>query len=450
MTSAEPGPARDQDLNAESVEMHRRYRGKIQMIPKVPVRDQHDLSLWYTPGVAAACRRIQQEPDAVYEQTNRGNTVAIVSDGSRILGLGNIGPEAGLPVMEGKALLFKFLGGVDAVPLCVRTDSVDELVRLVQQLEPSFGGINLEDISQPRCFQVLDALRATLQIPVWHDDQQGTATVVLAALSNALAVTGRTLPEARIAMVGMGAANVATFRLLIAAGADSARIIACDTQGVLHRGRTDIEECRDQFRDKWRVCLETNADQIRGGIRECLKGADVCIAFSQPGPGVIRPEWIRDMAAEAIIFACANPVPEIWPDDARRAGARIVATGRGDFPNQVNNSLVFPALFRGTLDVRATAITDGMALAAARELADAAARKTLNAERIVPAMTEWDIYPRVATAVALQAQRDGVARLIRSESDLLQSATETIRRARETTAILNGMQAGEGIQIASD
>lgn len=363
--------------------------------------------------------------------------MAIVSDGSRVLGLGNIGPEAGLPVMEGKALLFKYLGGVDAVPLCVRTNTADELIELLQQLEPSFGGINLEDIAQPKCFQVLDSLRSSLQIPVWHDDQQGTATVVLAALWNALAVTGRTIRETRIALVGVGAANVATFRLLLAAGADPGQMIACDTRGILHRGRSDIEEQCDDYRDKWRICCETNSKQIRGRIEECLVGADVCLAFSQSGPHVIQPEWIRRMAPQAIVFACANPVPEIWPDDARLAGARVIATGRGNSPNQVNNSLVFPAIFRGALDVRATSITEGMALAAARELAETVKGKGLSESRIVPSMSDWEIYPRIATAVALQAQRESVARLVRSEADLLHNATDIIRRAREITALLS-------------
>lgn len=437
MASPEAVPPCDHDLNHLAVEMHRRYRGTIQMIPKVPIQDQRDFAIWYTPGVAAACRRIQRDAEAVYEQTNRGNTVAIVSDGSRILGLGNIGPEAGLPVMEGKALLFKYLGGVDAVPLCVRTNSAEELIKLVQQLEPSFGGINLEDISQPKCFQVLDALRSSLQIPVWHDDQQGTATVVLAALWNAFAVTGRTLREARIAMIGMGAANVATFRLLLAAGADPGRIVACDSRGILHRGRSDIQEQSARYQDKWRICCETNSEQIRGGIEECLAGADACLAFSKSGPNVIRPEWIRHMSPQAIVFACANPVPEIWPDDARLAGARVVATGRGDFPNQVNNSLVFPAIFRGAFDVRATAITEGMALAAAGELAEAARRKGLSESQIVPSMTDWEIYPRIATAVALQAQKEGIARLTRSADDLLQNATDIIRRSREIATLIS-------------
>ncbi|MCC7420295.1 MAG: NADP-dependent malic enzyme [Planctomycetaceae bacterium] len=436
MSPPATSPITDQEINRRAVEWHRRYRGKLQVVSKVPVRDRHDFEIWYTPGVAAACRSIREEPGQVFEQTNRGNLVAIVSDGSRVLGLGDIGPEAGLPVMEGKALLFKCLGGVDAVPLCVRTRSEGELIRFVEQVEPSFGGINLEDIAQPKCFRVLDSLRESLSIPVWHDDQQGTATVVLAGLWNSLEVTGRSLAEARLALVGAGVANVATYRLLVAAGATPSRIVACDTRGTLHCGRDDIERQAETFPDKWRLCRESNGDGIRGSIAEALEGADVCLAFSRNGPDVIRPEWISRMARDAIVFACANPVPEVWPDAARQAGARVVATGRGDFPNQVNNSLAFPAIFRGALDVRARAITDGMSLAAARELAQAAKDRGISTERIVPSMAEWEVYPRVAAAVAEQAIAEGMASLHGTRAELEQRAAQSIRHARDTLTTL--------------
>lgn len=270
--------------------------------------------------------------------------------------------------MEGKALLFKYLGGVDAVPLCLGTTDPDELVRTVCILAPSFGGINLEDIAQPKCFGVLDRLRAELDIPVWHDDQQGTATVAIAGLTNALKVVGKLLSNARIALIGVGAANVAVYRLLRACGVSPVAIIACDRRGTLHPGRQDLQQRQDEFRNKWPICQESNGEHVTGGIAEALRGADVCLAFSASGPGVIRPEWVRQMAAGAIVFACANPVPEIWPWEAKEAGARIVATGRSDFPNQVNNSLGFPGIFRGALDVRAKTITDEMALAASHEL----------------------------------------------------------------------------------
>ena len=420
-----------------AIARHREFGGKMQSALKCPVSDYSDFADWYTPGVAAACRAISGDANQLDQLTNRGNTVAIVSDGTRVLGLGNIGPEAGLPVMEGKALLFKYLGGVDAVPLCIRPRSDDDFVAIVQSLEPSFGGINLEDISQPRCFRILDTLRERMSIPVWHDDQQGTATVTLAALQNALRIVGKTLRSARIAMIGMGAANVATYRLLMQAGADPAAIIACDSQGTLHRGRTDIKERQTEFTDKWRVCCETNPTQQAGGIAESLKGADVCLAFSEPGPGVIHPEWISRMAADAIVFVCANPVPEILPDNAKAAGARIVATGLSDFPNQVNNSLVFPGLFRGALDVRAERITDGMALAAAEELAAQANQQGLHEDHIVPRMDEWEMFADVAAAVADVAVQEGIARVDRSRDEIKQSALASISQSRRINDVLN-------------
>ncbi len=420
----------------DALRLHPIYKGKVQILPKCPVRDSRDFSIWYSPGVAAPCQAIHADPELVYEYTNRANCIAIVSDGTRVLGLGDIGPEAGLPVMEGKALLFKYLGGVDAVPLCLRTRDPEELIRTVKVLEPSFGGINLEDIAQPKCFRILDALRATLNIPVWHDDQQGTATVLLAGLLNALKVVGKEIRSIKIAMVGMGAANVATYRLLKAAGVAPAGIVACDSKGTLHKGRRDIEARQGEFTDKWRVCTETNGEAVVGGIAEALRGADVCIALSRSDPGLIRPEWVKRMGRGAIVFACANPLPEIWPWEAREAGAQVVATGRGDFPNQVNNSLGFPAIFRGTLDVRARTITDGMALAAAYELARCAEERGIHAEDIVPRMDEWEVYPRVAAATAATAQEEGVARLPKTREQVREAASDIIRQARAATQLL--------------
>ena len=419
----------------ESLRLHPFYKGKIQTALKCPVRDFSDFSIWYTPGVAAACRAIQANQALSWEHTNRANTVAIVSDGTRVLGLGDIGPEAGMPVMEGKALLFKYLGGIDAIPLCLATKDPDELIRTVQILEPSFGGVNLEDISQPKCFRILERLRSTMHIPVWHDDQQGTATVTLAAVSNALKVVGKELQNTRIALIGIGAANVATYRLLLASGVMSAAIVACDRVGTLHQRRSDLEAAQHQFPEKWQICRDSNGDQIIGGIAEAMRAADVCIAFAAAGPNVIRPEWIRLMNRDAIVFACANPVPEIWPWEAKEAGVRIIGTGRGDFPNQVNNSLIFPGIFRGALDVRATTITDEMALAAARELA-LAAEPGLCEERILPRMDEWEIYPRIAAATGMQAQAQNIAKLQLSQSELIEQATKIIRNAREATHTL--------------
>ncbi len=425
---------------AVALAWHARSRGKMQTLPKCPVRGFDDFAVWYSPGVAAASRAVAADPETAWLYTNRGNTIAIVTDGTRVLGLGDIGPTAALPVMEGKALLFKYLGGVDAVPLCLDTRDADELVRTVGLLAPAFGGINLEDIAQPKCFRVLDALRGRLPIPVWHDDQQGTATALLAGLLNAAKVVGKDPRRMRVAMVGMGAANVACYRLLTANGIDPRAIVACDRAGTLHKRRDDLARRQDELPDKWRVCLESNADGVIGGIREALRGADVCVAFSTSGPGVIEPAWVRGMAPGAIVFACANPVPEIWPWDALDAGARVVATGRGDFPNQLNNSLVFPGLFRGVLDVRARTISDAMAGTVARELAAFAERRGLREDDILPRMDEWEVHVRVAVAAATAAQREGLARVARSADDLAVEAARVMREAREATDVL--MRAG--------
>ncbi len=422
--------------DGESVRLHRLYRGKIQVAPKCPISGASDFSWVYTPGVAAPCRAISDNPAAVYDLTGKANLIAVVSDGSRVLGLGNIGPLAGLPVMEGKALLFKYLGGVDAIALCLATQDEDEFVRAVQLLEPSFGAINLEDIAQPRCFRILEKLRTTMRIPVWHDDQQGTATVVLAALLNALKLVGKTMAGARIAMIGMGAANVATYRLLKAAGADPGRIIACDSRGALHRNRHDIEDSQSAFREKWAVCLETNPEAIAGGIERALERADVCIAFARPDPDLINPLWIRAMARDAIVFACANPEPEIWPQAAKDAGARIAATGRSDFCNQVNNSLVFPGIFRGILDARASAITDEIAVAAALELARCAEERGISEDAILPRMDDVQMVSRIAAATAMKAQERGLSCATWAQEDYIENANRRILHARHLSRVL--------------
>jgi malate dehydrogenase (oxaloacetate-decarboxylating) len=342
---------------ADAMRLHPFYRGKVETTLKCRVRDFNDFAIWYTPGVAAPCKAIAANPELVYEHTHKWNTVAVVSDGTRVLGLGDIGPKAGLPVMEGKALLYKYLGGVDAWPIMLDTKDPDKIIETVLLIQPGFGGINLEDLSQPKCFRILDTLRAKAEIPVWHDDQQGTATVTLAGLINALKIVGKKMPEARIVFVGSGAANVACTRLIFASGATPDLCRMVDSKGILHKGRKDIELRKAEFVDKWRLCQITNAEQREGGIAEALKGADVVIALSTPGPDTLKKEWIKAMAKDAIVFACANPIPEIWPWDAHEAGAAVVATGRSDFPNQVNNSLGFPGIFRGTLDVRAKTIS---------------------------------------------------------------------------------------------
>ena len=424
----------------EAVRLHAYYRGKMQVALKCPVRTAADFSYWYTPGVAAPCRLIQADAQAVNQLTNKSNLIAVVSDGSRVLGLGNIGPHAGLPVMEGKALLFKYLGGVDAVAICLATQDARELIRTVQLLEPSFGAINLEDIAQPRCFRVLEELRKTMKIPVWHDDQQGSATALLAGLLGALRVVDKTITSIKIGMIGMGAANVSVYRLLKAFGVSPAQIIACDSKGTLHSNRLDVRNAQDEFPEKWAVCQESNLEAVQGGIEIALRGADVCIAFSRSDPDLIKPNWIRSMASNAIVFACANPNPEIWPSIAKQAGARIVATGRGDFPNQVNNALAFPGIFRGTLDALAVTITDEMALAAALELASIAEETGLSEEAIVPSLFNPNVVPRVAAATALKAQESGLARVILTREDYIQAATEKIRNSHEMLRALMSEQ----------
>ena len=420
--------------SADALTLHPFYRGKIETTLKCCVRDIDDFAIWYTPGVAAPCREIEANPEKVYDYTNKWNTVAVISDGTRVLGLGDIGPKAGLPVMEGKALLYKYLGGVDAVPIMLDTKDPNKIIETVLMLQPSFGGVNLEDLSQPKCFRILDTLREKAEIPVWHDDQQGTATVTLAGLMNALKVVGKKKEEVSIAFVGSGASNVATSRLIFSWGVDPAKCMMVDSKGILGPHRKDLEKRRHEYVDKWRLCQTTNGDLREGGIPEALAGVDVVIALSKPGPGTIKPEWVKQMNKDGIIFACANPVPEIWPWEAREAGGKIVATGRSDFPNQVNNSLGFPGIFRGTLDVRARTITDEMCFAAANALANQIGDR-LDADHILPTMDDWEVFPREAAAVGMKAQEQGVARLEKSYDELFEHATEIIGRSRNMTKL---------------
>jgi len=428
--------AKAEQPSTDAMRLHPFYRGKVEVALKARVRDFNDFAIWYTPGVAAPCRAIAEDPDLVYEHTHKWNTVAVVSDGTRVLGLGDIGPKAGLPVMEGKALLYKYLGGVDAWPIMLDTKDPDKIIETVLLIQPGFGGVNLEDISQPKCFRVLDTLREQAEIPVWHDDQQGTATVTLAALINALKVVGKKIEQVQIAFVGVGSSNVACARLIYAAGANPALCRMVDSKGILHKDRKDLEQRKADYVDKWRFCQITNEEGRQGGIPESLEGADVVIALSKPGPGTLQTDWIRKMAKDAIVFACANPVPEIWPWEAKQGGAVVMATGRSDFPNQVNNSLGFPGIFRGTLDVRATTITDSMCFAAANALADMAVEQGLSPEHILPTMDDWQVFPREAAAVAAKAVEEGIARNPLTYEEELKNAEEIIRRSRDLTVMM--------------
>jgi malate dehydrogenase (oxaloacetate-decarboxylating) len=417
----------------DAMVMHPYYKGKVEVALKCCVRDFNDFAIWYTPGVAAPCRAIEEDPDLVYEHTHKGNTVAVVSDGTRVLGLGDIGPKAGLPVMEGKALLYKYLGGIDAWPIMLDTKDPDKIIETVLMISPGFGGVNLEDLSQPKCFRILDTLREQAEIPVWHDDQQGTATVTLAGLVNALKIVGKKIEDVEIAFVGTGASNVACSRLIYSYGATPALCRMVDSKGILHKNRKDLELRKAEYVDKWKFCQITNEEGREGGIPEALEGADVVIALSKPGPGTIQSEWIKKMAEDAIVFACANPIPEIWPWEAKEAGAAVIATGRSDFDNQVNNSLGFPGIFRGTLDVRASTITDEMCIAAATALADMAEEKGLSSKYILPTMDEWEVFPREAAAVATKAVEQGLARKEMTYDEELKNAEEIIRRSRSLT-----------------
>lgn len=399
-----------------------------------------DFSVWYSPGVAAPCREIAEDPEKAYEYTWKWNTIAVVSDGTRVLGLGNIGPAAAMPVMEGKALLYRYLGGVDAVPIVLDTTDPDRIIQTVLDIQPGFGGINLEDISHPKCFRILDTLRERASIPVWHDDQQGTATATLAGLMNALKVVDKPKEAVRIAFIGAGAANVACARLIFAWGVPSENAVVVDSRGILGAHREDLELRRDEFPEKWQLAGTTNGEDRRGGIAEAMAGADVVISLSRPGPGTIDPAWVTGMAERPIVFACANPTPEIWPWEAKEAGATVVATGRSDFPNQVNNSLVFPGLFRGALDVRARTITDQMCFAAAEAIASRVG-SDLGPERIIPTMEDWEVVPHVAASVGTQAQKDGVAGIPATDprgsyEALHDRAEEMIRRSRELSRLM--------------
>ena len=413
---------------------HRQYGGKIQTVPKAPIPCFNWFNVWYTPGVSAVSIGIRDNNDLSFELSNRGNLVAVISDSTRVLGDGDVTPPGGLGVMEGKAYLMKYLGGVDGVALCVDSkgkdgkNDPDKIIEFVKMVQHSFGAVNLEDISQPNCFRVLDVLREECEIPVWHDDAQGTASVTLAGVINALKLAEKKMSEAKFVLFGAGASNTTIARLLIADGANPKNIIFFDSKGSLNKNRKDIE-ADARFYRKWELCCSTNPDCI-GTMEEAMTSADVLISLSTPGPNTIKKEWIQLMAPKSIVFVCANPVPEIYPYAAKEAGAFIVATGRGDFPNQVNNSIGFPGILKGALMVRARKITDNMAIAAAHSLAGYAEKRGINPENIVPTMDEADVFPVEAADVAMQAIKDGVARKTLSREDAFQWAKKDIEYSR--------------------
>lgn len=389
------------DYASESLKRHYDWKGKIEVVCRCPLEDKDDLSLAYTPGVAQPCLEIQKDVNKSYELTRRSNLVAVVTDGTAVLGLGDIGPEAGMPVMEGKCALFKAFGGVDAVPICVRSKEVDDIVKTVCLIAGSFGGINLEDISAPRCFEIEEKLKETCDIPIFHDDQHGTAVVTLAALLNALKLTGKKMEEIKVVTSGAGAAGIAIIKLLIAMGLKN--VILCDRKGAIYEGREGLNK------EKEEMAKITNKDHEAGTLEEVLKGADVFIGVS--APGCVTQDMVRSMNENPILFPMANPTPEIMPDLAKEAGAAVVGTGRSDFPNQINNVLAFPGIFRGALDVRASEINDEMKIAAAKAIASFVTDDLLSADYIIPSALDKNVATAVAEAVAKVAKETGVARI---------------------------------------
>ena len=389
------------DYAKESLKRHAKWGGKIEVISKVPCKTREDLSLAYTPGVAQPCLEIQKDINKSYELTRRHNLCAVITDGTAVLGLGDIGPEAGMPVMEGKCALFKAFADVDAFPLCVKTHDVDEFVNAVYLMSGSFGGINLEDISAPRCFEIEEKLKAKCDIPIFHDDQHGTAIITLAGLTNALKVVGKKKEDVKIVTSGAGAAAIAIVKLLLSAGFKN--VVMTDRSGAIYEGREGLNWIKKE------MAQVTNLNKEKGQLKDVIVGADVFIGVS--APGTLTTEMVKTMAPDSIVFACANPVPEIFPDDAKAGGAKVISTGRSDYPNQINNVLAFPGIFRGTFDVRASDITEGMKVAAAEALANLISEDELSAEYIIPAAFDERVGPAVAKAVAEAARKDGVARI---------------------------------------
>ncbi|MDR1904825.1 MAG: NADP-dependent malic enzyme [Treponema sp.] len=417
-----------------AAQAHHFYGGKMQTVPKCGIYGLNWFNVWYTPGVSKISTTIRENRDSSFALSNRGNLVAIVSDSTRVLGDGDCTPPGGLGVMEGKAMIMKYLGGIDAVALCVDSrgsdgkNNPDKIIEFVKMAQHSFGAINLEDISQPNCFKVLDELREACEIPVWHDDAQGTACITLAGLLNALKLAGKKLSDSKIVLLGAGASNTTIARLILADGGAPAKMCVFDSKGGLHQGREDIQKDKRNYR-KWEICEKTNPGRITK-IEDAIKGADVLIALSTPGPDTVKREWIRSMANKAIVFACANPVPEIWPYAAQEEGAFIVATGRGDFPNQVNNSVCFPGILKGALLVRSRKISDGMAIRCAHSIADFSEKRGITPDNIVATMEETDVFAQEAADVAEQAVKEGLARIELSWDEVYKRAKQDISDAR--------------------
>ena len=427
-------------LKKLSSTMHQFYRGKMQTLPRAGIFGFNWFNVWYTPGVSSVSTEIRDNNDASFELSNRGNHVAVVSDSTRVLGDGNCTPSGGLGVMEGKAFLMKYLGGIDATALCM--DSRDtkgyhqagKIIDFVKMVQPSFGAVNLEDIAQPNCYKVLDVLREECNIPVWHDDAQGTACVTLAGLINALKLVDKELGKVSIVFLGAGASNTAIARICITAGGDPERMVMFDSKGSLYKGREDIKGDNRYYR-KWELCKATNKQSIKTHSR-ALKNADVLIALSKPGPDVVQPQWIAGMAEKPVVFVCANPIPEIYPYDAKKAGAYIIATGRGDFPNQVNNSLGFPGILKGALLVRARCISDSMVITAAHSLANFAEKRGIHPDNIIARMDEVGVFPHEAADVAQKAIEEGLGKVSLTWDEVYDRTENDIDIARKATLTL--------------
>lgn len=437
LTQEQIAKAKTLFLKRLAEQAHRFYGGKMQTVPKAGVFGFNWFNVWYTPGVSKISTTIRDDNETSYELSNRGNYVAVVSDSTRVLGDGDCTPPGGLGVMEGKSFLMKYLGGIDATALCIDSRNEkgehdpDKIIEFVKMVQPSFGAINLEDISQPNCYKVLDTLRKVCDIPVWHDDAQGTACVTLAGLLNALKIVDKPLSDVKIVFLGAGASNATIARIILAAGGNPEKMIMFDSRGGLHKDRQDIK-ADTRFYRKWELCEQTNPKKINK-FDEGMKGADVLIALSTPGPDTIKPHSISLMAEKSIVFTCANPVPEIYPYAAKEAGAYIVATGRGDFPNQVNNSVGFPGILKGALLVRARQISDGMAIAAAESLAKYAENRGINPENIIATMDEAGVFAYEAADVAMQAIKEGLARITMTREEAYNKADTDIKHARELT-----------------